>query len=218
MHTLKILCRHGDITGISEGSIVFTLRCHSTTNAKALWEMYTSGRLQKVIEKGFITPSLKKFCRVRKIRLKVGMVESEYLHCLQELGKKNIPPYAYSCTYPVKGERRWRSILGRLMGMEEKRDCCFCTSFLVPFSSSFLFTWFPVLFLFVCCCWHLRVAKHICTKIDSFFHLISGHVFLCACVYILIDVWESQNHNCDCFLVSHFYANWLCSQISPLSI
>ena len=101
MHTLKILCRHGDITGISEGSIILTLRCHSTTNAKALWEMYTSGRLQKVIEKGFVTPSLKKICRVRKIRLKVGMVESEYLHCLQELGKKNRPRYAYSCTCPV---------------------------------------------------------------------------------------------------------------------
>ena len=88
MHTLKILCRHGDITGISEGSIVLTLRCHSAASAKALWDMYISGRLQALIEGGFVTRSLRKLCRVRKIHLKVGMAESEYLCCLQELGKK----------------------------------------------------------------------------------------------------------------------------------
>ena len=115
MHTLKILCRHGDIMGISEGSIVFTLRCHSVTSAKALWDMYISGKLQTIIERGFVTRSLKRFCRVRKIHLKVGMVESEYLHCLQELGKETtasllfIPAlsiFASFSTLPAGGGKR----------------------------------------------------------------------------------------------------------------
>ncbi|XP_070178847.1 uncharacterized protein [Littorina saxatilis] len=86
MDTLKMLCRHGDITSISEGSIIFTVRCHSAISAKELWDTYASGRLQAAVQDSLVTQAFMERCRVRNIRLKVGMSRNEHLRCLQELG------------------------------------------------------------------------------------------------------------------------------------
>lgn len=86
MHTLKILCRHGDLIGISEGSIQLSMRCHSAAAARELWKMYTSGAMLKLIQHGFVTSVLRRKCRAKEILLKVRMLEEEYHLCIQELG------------------------------------------------------------------------------------------------------------------------------------
>lgn len=87
MHTLKILCKHGDLD-ISYGSVIFCIRCKSLACVHEIWKMYSSGSLQSLFQKTFVTTDLlEKFC-VTKVRLKVEICEKEYKKCLKELGKR----------------------------------------------------------------------------------------------------------------------------------
>lgn len=87
MHTLKILCKHGDLD-ISYGSVIFCIRCRTLACVHEIWKMYTSGSLQSLFQKTFVTTDLlEKFC-VAKVRLKVEICEKEYRRCLRELGKR----------------------------------------------------------------------------------------------------------------------------------
>lgn len=88
MHTLKILCKHGDLD-ISYGSVIFCIHCKSLACVHEIWKMYSSGSLQSLFQKTFVTTDLlEKFC-VTKVRLKVEICEKEYKKCLKELGKRN---------------------------------------------------------------------------------------------------------------------------------
>lgn len=87
MHTLKILCKHGDLD-ISYGSVIFCIRCKSLACVHEIWKMYTSGSLQSMFQETLVTTDLlEKFC-VTKVRLKVEICEKEYKKCLKELGGK----------------------------------------------------------------------------------------------------------------------------------
>lgn len=86
MHTLKILCKHGDLD-ISYGSVVFRICCSSSACVKEIWGMYQSGSLQSLMENTFVTRTLKNICNVKSVRLRVRISEKEYKKCLGELGK-----------------------------------------------------------------------------------------------------------------------------------
>ncbi|XP_064596010.1 uncharacterized protein LOC135462719 [Liolophura sinensis] len=85
MHTLKILCRHGDIEDVSFGSVKFTLRFTSVKKLTNLWRMFRSGKLLDIFQNGLVTKTLLRRCRAKNIRLGVRIEEGEYLQCLREL-------------------------------------------------------------------------------------------------------------------------------------
>ncbi|XP_046350257.2 uncharacterized protein LOC124131199 [Haliotis rufescens] len=85
MHTLKILCRHGDMTNVSHGSIRFTLICSSVFVVKDLWKKYMSGELLRIFQNGLVTSTLRRRCHAKSIRLCVRIAEEEYVQCLSDL-------------------------------------------------------------------------------------------------------------------------------------
>ncbi|XP_062582020.1 uncharacterized protein LOC134243804 isoform X2 [Saccostrea cucullata] len=85
MHTLKILCKHGDLD-ISYGSVIFSIRCHSLMCVQEIWRMYKSGSLQSLMQRTFVTGSLLRLCNVNFVRLRVQICEKEYKKCLREIG------------------------------------------------------------------------------------------------------------------------------------
>ncbi|OWF51729.1 uncharacterized protein LOC110448711 [Mizuhopecten yessoensis] len=86
MHTLKILCKHGDeISDISYGSVKFTIHCKSLRSVTSLWEMYRCGDLLELLQRGLITKTLLRKCQARDVRLRVRIPEEEYLQCVKDL-------------------------------------------------------------------------------------------------------------------------------------
>ena len=85
MHTLKILCKHGDLD-ISYGSVIFSIRCKSMACLQEIWSMYLSGSLQSLIQRTFVTTTLLERCNVTRVGLRVQISEKEYLRCKRELG------------------------------------------------------------------------------------------------------------------------------------
>ncbi|XP_061190134.1 uncharacterized protein LOC133197999 isoform X2 [Saccostrea echinata] len=85
MHTLKILCKHGDLD-ISYGSVIFSIRCNSLMCIQEIWMMYKSGSLQSLLQRTFVTRSLLRICSVKSVRLRVQISETEYKKCLREIG------------------------------------------------------------------------------------------------------------------------------------
>lgn len=97
MHTLKILCNHGnELSDISYGSVKFTIRCGSLGSADELWDMYTSGALLDVLQRGLITKSLLRRCHARAVELSVRIPEEEYLQCVKDLGNTSYLSYKMS--------------------------------------------------------------------------------------------------------------------------
>lgn len=87
MNTLKMLCEHGrTMSNISNGSIKFSLLCHSIDGAKDLWEKYSDGQLQDSFQQGLVTKTLLKACHAKWVKLRVKIAEEEYLQCLTEIG------------------------------------------------------------------------------------------------------------------------------------
>ncbi|KAK3095163.1 hypothetical protein FSP39_010920 [Pinctada imbricata] len=86
MHTLKILCKHGELD-ISYGSVRFTLNCSSMRCVQNVWEMYQSGKLLALFQEKFVSRQLLKMCGARTIKLGVRIAEHEYWKCIKELGK-----------------------------------------------------------------------------------------------------------------------------------
>lgn len=86
VNTLKMLCRHGEITGMTEGSVCFTIRCTSLASCQALWEDYESGSLSQVFQQGMVTPSLLQTCRAKHVQLCLRISRLEYVTCALELG------------------------------------------------------------------------------------------------------------------------------------
>ncbi|XP_041355979.1 uncharacterized protein LOC121373401 [Gigantopelta aegis] len=118
MHTLKILCRHGEVTDVSYGSVKFTMICPSVFVVKDLWQLYVSGKLLEIFQDGLVTKTLRKVCKARDIRLRVRILEREYLQCLRELEMKDKTISAS----PVS--KRVRPSHSRVLRSTRKRNVC----------------------------------------------------------------------------------------------
>ena len=69
------------IIGVSEGSLVITVRCESLMILEELWTDYSSGRLDEVVQNCFVTKKILKELNLAELRLKTTMDKEEYNAC-----------------------------------------------------------------------------------------------------------------------------------------
>ena len=69
------------ITGVSEGSLVITVKCESLTSLEELWTDYSSGRLGEVVQNCFVTEQILKELNLAELRLKTTIDIEEYNAC-----------------------------------------------------------------------------------------------------------------------------------------
>ena len=69
------------IIGVSEGSLVITVRCESLMILEELWTDYSSGRLDEVVQNCFVTEKILKELNLAELRLKTTMDIEEYNAC-----------------------------------------------------------------------------------------------------------------------------------------
>ena len=69
------------IIGVSEGSLVITVRCESLMILEELWTDYSSGRLDEVVQNCFVTEKILKELNLADLRLKTTMDKEEYNAC-----------------------------------------------------------------------------------------------------------------------------------------
>ena len=69
------------IIGVSEGSLVITVRCESLMILEELWTDYLSGRLDEVVQNCFVTEKILKELNLAELRLKTTMDKEEYNAC-----------------------------------------------------------------------------------------------------------------------------------------
>ena len=69
------------ITGVSEGSVVITVKCESLMILEELWTDYSSGHLGEVVQNCFVTEKILKELNLAELRLKTTMDIEEYNAC-----------------------------------------------------------------------------------------------------------------------------------------
>ena len=69
------------IVGVSEGSLVITVKCESLMILEELWTDYSSGHLGEVVQNCFVTEKILKELNLAELRLKTTMDIEEYNAC-----------------------------------------------------------------------------------------------------------------------------------------
>ena len=69
------------LTGVSEGSLLITVRCGSRMILEELWTDYSSGHLGRVVQNCFVTEKILKELNLAELRLKTTMDIEEYNAC-----------------------------------------------------------------------------------------------------------------------------------------
>ena len=69
------------ITGVSEGSLVITVKCESLMILEELWTDYSSGHLGEVVQNCFVTEKILKELNLAELRLKTTIDIEEYNTC-----------------------------------------------------------------------------------------------------------------------------------------
>ena len=69
------------IIGVSEGSLVITVKCESLMILEELWKDYSSGHLGEVVQNCFVTEKILKELNLTELRLKTTMDIEEYNAC-----------------------------------------------------------------------------------------------------------------------------------------
>ncbi|BFY98479.1 hypothetical protein BsWGS_01519 [Bradybaena similaris] len=102
VNALKILCRHGEITDMTAGSVCFTICCSSLASCQALWEAYESGTLLQAFQQQLVTPALLRVCNAKQIYLCVRVSRLDYLTCALELASKEMRDLQVGLLKPVR--------------------------------------------------------------------------------------------------------------------
>ena len=69
------------IIGVSQGSLVITVKCESLMILEELWTDYSSGHLGEVVQNCFVTEKILKELNLAELRLKTTMDIEEYNAC-----------------------------------------------------------------------------------------------------------------------------------------
>ena len=69
------------ITGVSNGSLVITVKCESLMIMEELWTDYSSGHLGEVVQNCFVTEKILKELNLAELRLKTTVDIEEYNAC-----------------------------------------------------------------------------------------------------------------------------------------
>lgn len=77
-----------------EGSLLITVTCSSLEILEGLWEDYTSGNLNKVVEQNLVTPDVLNELGLSELKLETTITEEEYNKCKEffSTGDKVRPP------------------------------------------------------------------------------------------------------------------------------
>ena len=67
-----------NITGVSQGSLVITVKCESLQILEKLWTEYSSGRLGEMVQNCFVTEKILKEFNLTELKLKTTMYIEEY--------------------------------------------------------------------------------------------------------------------------------------------
>ena len=70
------------IVGVSDGSLVITVKCESLMILEDLWTDYLSGHLGEVVQNCFVTENILKELNLAELRLKTTMDIEEYNACI----------------------------------------------------------------------------------------------------------------------------------------
>ena len=69
------------ITGVSQGSLVITVKCESLMILEELWTDFLSGHLSEVVQNCFATEKIMKELNLAELRLKTTINKEEYNAC-----------------------------------------------------------------------------------------------------------------------------------------
>ena len=69
------------INGVSDGSLVITVKCESLMILEEFWTDYSSGHLGEVVQNCFVTEKILKELNLAELRLKTTMEIEEYNAC-----------------------------------------------------------------------------------------------------------------------------------------
>ena len=69
------------LTGVSDGSVLLTVKCESLMILEELWTDYSSGHLGEVVQNCFVTEKILKELNLAELRLKTTMDIEEYNAC-----------------------------------------------------------------------------------------------------------------------------------------
>ena len=78
------------ITGVSDGSLVITVKCESLMILEELWTDYSSGHLGEVVQNCFVTEKILKELNLAELRLKTTIDIEEYNAC-KMFFEKDVP-------------------------------------------------------------------------------------------------------------------------------
>ena len=76
-----------NITGVSFGSLLVTVKCDSLHILERLWEDYSSGHLGEVVQRCFVTEEILTELSLAELKLETTISEEEYKACKIFLGK-----------------------------------------------------------------------------------------------------------------------------------
>ena len=77
------------ITRVSVGSLVITVKCNSLKGLEELWEGYSCGLLDKMVQDCFVTEEILRELNLTELKLKATMNKEEYNTCKLYFLKKN---------------------------------------------------------------------------------------------------------------------------------
>ena len=78
------------ITGVSDGSLVITVKCESLMILEEFWTDYSSGHLGEVVQNCFVTEKILKELNLAELRLKTTIDIEEYNAC-KMFFEKDVP-------------------------------------------------------------------------------------------------------------------------------
>ncbi|XP_070549364.1 uncharacterized protein [Ptychodera flava] len=83
---------HPDLSeeGIENGSLNFIIRCGSSDAADALWNTYSSGRLDRMADETFLSIPILDDIGARMLSLETFVDYQEYLKCKEEITRRDI--------------------------------------------------------------------------------------------------------------------------------
>ena len=85
------------IVGVSEGSLVITVKCESLMILEELWTDYSSGHLGEVVQNCFVTEKILKELNLAELRLKTTMDVEEYNACKMFFEKDALRGWQKEC-------------------------------------------------------------------------------------------------------------------------
>ncbi|XP_070549443.1 uncharacterized protein [Ptychodera flava] len=88
----RVTAIHPDLSGesIEEGSLNFIMRCGSSDAADALWNAYSSGRLDRMADKTFLSIPILDDIGARMLSLETIVDYQEYLQCKEDITRGDI--------------------------------------------------------------------------------------------------------------------------------